>query len=200
MGKNPRIDLDSLSVNDFERIQKIGTVINFKKGEEVFIENDISTHIIIVVEGFVKLSKMNNNKNLPIRYIAPMQLIGESVSTKSNRYPLSAHFMTNGSAIKIEYKCFKQVLLWSPVIGLSMFNLVNNTQLHLFKEMENQRKLSITQRVLLFLVNYESLLPQLLKKEIASILFLPPETFSRQLRTLKDRGYISVEKGVIKIN
>lgn len=61
MGNNPHIYLDSLSVNDFEIFQKIGTVINFKKNEEIFIQNDISTHIIIVMEGFVKLSKMTNS-------------------------------------------------------------------------------------------------------------------------------------------
>jgi CRP/FNR family transcriptional regulator len=152
------------------------------------------------MQGFVQLSKTIESKNIPIRHISPMQLIGESVDTHENRYPLSAHFVTNGIAIVMEYKVCKQMLLWSPNIAMAMFNLINKSQQYLFQEMNNQKLLNSTQRVALFLLEHKLLLPQLMHKDMAMILSLRPETFSRHITKLKSNGYIVLKKNKFKLN
>ena len=200
MSINHILNARAFEVDDFKAFQHIGRVISFKKGEKIFSQNEPSTNIIIVMQGFVQLSKMINSKNVPVRHVAPMQLIGESVHTNQNRYPLSAHFITDGIAIIIEYKVFKQMLLWSPKIAMAMFNLVNKSQQHLFQEMENQRVLNTTQRVALFFLEHQLLLSQLKHKEIAAILSLTPETFSRQVTKLKKSKCIVSKEGKIILN
>ena len=164
------------------------------------MENESSTHIVIVLQGFVKLLKMRNSKNVMVRAITPLQLIGESVSTQSNKYGVSAQFITEGLVLSIEYNQLKQLSTWSPNIALSMFNLVNKSQLDLFQEIENKRTLNYTQRVASFLLNYESSLSELKHQEMASILFMSKESFSRGIRNLKDGKLIVVENGKMELN
>lgn len=195
MSINPLLNTRAFEVNEFKAFQNISRLITFKKGEKIFRQNEPSTHIIIVIQGFVQLSKMINSKNIPVRHISPMQLIGESVHANDNRYPLSAHFITDGIAIIMEYKVCKQMLLWSPNIAMAMFNLVNKSQQYLFAEMENQRLLNTTQRVALFLLEHKPLLPKLMHKEMAMILSLTPETFSRQITKLKEERCLEIKEG-----
>jgi CRP-like cAMP-binding protein len=196
----PFLHSEGLDINDLKTLQDIGKIIIFKKGEKIFTQNEPSTHIVIVMQGFVKLFKMTKNKNVMVRAISPMQLIGESVPTEKNRHSLSAQFMTEGMIISIDYKQLEQLSGWSPNIALSIFNLVNKSQLHLFQEIENRRMFTSIQKIALFFLNYESLLPELKYKEIASILFLSNETFSRGIRKLKDEKFIVIENRKVKLN
>ncbi len=196
----PFLHSESLTINDLKLFQDIGSIKTFQKGEKIFSQNEPSTQIVIVMQGFVKLSKMTDSENSITRAIFPMQLIGESVPFEQKLYPVSAHFMTNGLAIIIAYSQFKQLFSWSPKIALSMFNLVNKSQLHLFQEMENKRVLSTAQRVASFLLEYQTLLPQLMHKEMAVILSLASETFSRQITKLKVKRAIVVKDGKIELN
>jgi CRP-like cAMP-binding protein len=200
MSDNPIFNKSVFYKSDLKIFENIGKVIAFKKGEKIFSENEPSTHIIIVLQGFVKLLKMTNSTNIMVRAITPLQLIGESVATQINRYPVSAHFITEGLIISIEYNQLKQLSTWSPNIALSMFNLVNKSQLDLFQEIENKRVFNYTQRIASFLLNYESSLSQLKYKEIAAILFVSKETFSRGIRKLKDEKLIVIENGKMELN
>ena len=200
MSENPRLTLSSRYIEDIKLLNNIGIVKRFKKGEILFKEHKKMTHIMIVIEGIVELSKKNNQKDKEVRYISSFQIIGETLPEMNQRYPLSASFLTNGIAVLVEYDTFRQLLLWSPKTSLNMFKLLNRSQEQLFKKIEKEKTYNSIQRVASFLLEQATHLNQLQYKEMASIIDITPETFSRQLKKLREEQYIHIEEGDMILN
>ncbi|MCK4440754.1 MAG: Crp/Fnr family transcriptional regulator, partial [Sulfurovaceae bacterium] len=185
---------------DLRRFEKMSTTSNFKKGEKIFLQGEPSDYMVVVIEGIVELKKEYNNETKVIKYIKPMQFIGESYLEKHEKYSCSSYFMTDGVAMLISYKAFKNLLPWSPKISLGMIKILRKTHDSIYQELEYQRVFSTTQKVAYFLLNHQSLIPQLLYKEMASILFLTPQILSRELKKLEYEKCLTIKDGVIELN
>ena len=199
MSDNPIFNNTAGYKSDLEVFENIGKVVAFKKGETLFLEKTASSHIVIVLEGCVKLSKAVNNKKVTLRYVLPVQFIGESLPEHKKSYAVTASFMTEGKAILIKSEVFEQMLSWSPNISLHTLHLLNRTQQYIFQDVSNKKNLNAFQRIALFLLEHPSLASQLKKQEIADIIDVVPETYSRNLRKLKDEEYLMYEEGMFKL-
>ena len=200
MSGNPIYNFNALHPYDLRRFEEISTTLNFKKGEKIFLQGEPSDYMVVVIAGIVELKEANNDENKVIKYIKPMQFIGESYPENHGKYSCSSYFMTDGVAMLINYKAFRTLLPWSPKTSLGMINILRKTQESIYQELEHQRVFTATQKVAYFLLTYQYLLPQLRYKEMASILFLTPETFSRQLKKLEEDKCLTIKDRVIELH
>ena len=198
MCSNPIINVSSLFSNNLSIFNEVSNLISFEKSEKLFTQNHSANTIVLILDGFVKLSQVEN-KNAT-KYIQPMQLISDSLPNEKEEYSFSAHAMTQGRALVINYNLFKEKIFWSPKLSLAIIQLLHKSEQQISKEIENQRVFSAMQRVVMFILKYKPLIAQLKHKDMAELLFLTPETFSRQIGKLKEKKYITMKKLEISLN
>ncbi|MBM9502075.1 Crp/Fnr family transcriptional regulator [Leptospira sp. 201903071] len=177
-----------------------GKVEHYKKGEFLFHEGDKPNSLDLLTDGTVQIFKYDGNSNeITMNFFSPISLIAEFAIITGIPYPASGRFISDSKIIRLPL---------SQLINEIKNNIALNHLLlqSLFQKMQSlnmtiNRGLTMDsmQRVAHFLYHLPADCPPLNHGQIASMLILRAETFSRILRQLKDLQIIDPERGQIKI-
>lgn len=187
----------SLEEDELAALAKISQIYNYKEGETLFVVGDVSSVLMLLVEGIASVFKHDDKGNeIVISYFKRYELLAEAATLRHTPLPSSARFQTEGKLIKIDLEEFEKLFMMHPGISYAILqSLLNKIELLQQNIHFNIAKKSID-KILHFYRTNPRLSLDLKQYEIASVLGMTPETFSRNLRKLvKEKKLTKVSTG-----
>lgn len=192
---------------DLAKIDAIVTERSFDKGEQLFAPGDTADSLIIMHQGQVKLTSFGSDgQEKIINLLQAGDFEGTATLFKPQHHVTYGIAVTPGHACVLQREPFQHIMQETPELALRILNelgtkLVNQQAGYIRNQTTNAEG-----RVASYLLEYSNSVKTdtfklpLKKYELASILDLTPETFSRQLKSLAEQGLIQkMPHGQIKI-
>jgi len=172
---------------------------HFTKNSIVFYEGDQSEYLQILLEGSVKLYKTTpKGTQIQINRLTAPALIGEYACFEHQPFPASCEFVTEGVMGLLPFKTVYKHLN-NPDFSLEIIKSLTGKVGLLSALVHKETVLSSEAKVADLMTQQLALFHRLKNNEIASILNLTPETFSRIMTKFKKEGIVSVKKHEVTI-
>jgi CRP-like cAMP-binding protein len=180
----------NLNEKDIDEIKNFTIIKYLKKDDIVFYEKEESKYLHLLVEGIVKVYKVDNKGNeLIIHKFYPPSLIAELANFENMFFPANCSMETDGIILKIEFEKFKKFLKKGDVCFSIMSSLLKKMK-YLDGIIQDNLILDTTTKIAKFIYDNPEAFEDLKQHSIAALLNIKPETLSRKLKKLKDLGII----------
>jgi CRP-like cAMP-binding protein len=174
--------------------------LKFEPNEFLFHAGDSIQYLDLLVEGSIQIFKYDGNQNeITLNYFNPVSIVAEWAVIMGIPYPASAKFVKPSSVYRMSLENFQNKLNNDVNFNhILMFSLLGKIEI-MNSTINRGLTMDSLHRVAHFLYFSNDELLKLKQNQIASLLYLRPETFSRTLKHFKDQGTIKIEKGRIEI-
>ncbi|NLC28759.1 MAG: Crp/Fnr family transcriptional regulator [Campylobacteraceae bacterium] len=188
---------NSLDEKQLETLRNISTITKFKEGNILFYEGDSPKYLYFLLEGLVKICRSDNLDSITVLdYCYTQTLIGEAASLQQTTHQITAECDTDSVLLVVEYESFSKHFLHNPDIALQfIMQLIKKVK----SLMKNRVPQTSVQKIAELIYENIELFKKLKKYKIAAILNMAPETFSRNLKSLKKEGIIDYGGGYFKV-
>lgn len=178
------------------------------KRDILFLEGEQGQRMYFVLEGVVKLSKLGRKGNEVTVFLAQSDdVFAEILSHLNFRYPVTATVLEPATLLSLNVKAMEDQLEAHPKLAGQFIAALAQRIKHLMKTIERLTIEDLQERFLAFLDSQlegsDSNLYTLpvSKKEMAQLMGVTPETFSRMLRALEESNQIQPhENGLIRLH
>lgn len=179
----------SLKEEELKALAEISYVSKYQENATLFLKGDISTSLMILIDGIVSIYKHDNKGNeIVIGYFTRYKLLAEPATLRHTPLPSSATFKSDGAILKIDLAQFEADFLSHPEISYAIIQSL----LHKIDLLQQNIHFNIAsnslEKILSFYEQNPKLSLDLKQYEIASILGMVPETFSRNVKKLVNEG------------
>ena len=175
-------------------------VKHFTKDSIVFYEGDESEYLHILLEGSIKLYKTTpKGTQIQINRLKAPALIGEYACFEHQPFPATCEFVTDGSMGLLPFEMVYKHLN-NPDFSLEIIKSLTGKVSLLSALVHKETVLSSEAKVADLMTQKLALFQRLKNNEIASMLNLTPETFSRIMTKFKKEGIISVESHIVTVH
>ena len=190
--------LRGLKPETVEHIIAPATAVALKAHTTLFRQGDPATAFFIVVDGWVKLYRINvSGEETVIHILTRGDSFAEAVAFTNARYPATAEAVTDARVVRIPANHIVACIRESPDIALAMIASTSQHLRHLVRQVEQLKAQSGVQRVAEFLASLSATeqghcavaLPYD-KVLIAGRLGLTPESLSRAFARLRSIGVV----------
>jgi len=190
----------SLSEAHIKELYDNTHIKHFSKDSIVFYEGDESQYIHILLEGSIKLYKTTpKGTQIQINRLVAPTLIGEYACFEQQPFPATCEFVTEGAMGLLPFDMVYKHLN-NPDFSLEIIKSLTGKVALLSALVHKETVLSSEAKVADLMMQKLSIFTRLKNNEIASMLNLTPETFSRILTKFKKEGIISVENHKVIIH
>lgn len=171
----------------------------YTKDSIVFYEGDKSEYLHILMEGDVKLYKTSpKGSQIQINRFSAPSLIAEFACFEKEVFPATCEFVTDGTIGLLHFNKLYEYLS-HPQFSLELIKSLTGKVVLLSSLVHKETILSSEAKVADLMIKKQSIFNRLKNNEIASILNLTPETFSRILTKFKKEGIIRIEAHTLKV-
>jgi CRP/FNR family transcriptional regulator len=185
-----KVDMFStLQEDELEALEKISRLYEYKENSTLFLEGEMSDSLMILVEGIVSIFKHDTKGNeIVIGYFKPYALLAEPATLRHTPLPSTAAFKTDGAVLKISIEPFEKLLMTDASISYAVIqSLLEKIDL-LQQNIHFNIASSAIEKIMQFYEKSPALSLDLKQYEIASLLGMTPETFSRNVMKLLQEG------------
>jgi len=171
----------------------------FTKNSIVFYEGDESDYFYILLDGTVKLYKTSpKGSQVQIRRLSAPNTIGEYACFEKAPFPATCEFISDGAMGLLHFeKVYKY--LDEKDFALGLIKSLTSKVMILSSLVHKETILSSEAKVADLMIENISIFNKLKNNEIAGILNLTPETFSRIITKFKKKDIIKIDKKRVKI-
>lgn len=190
----------ALNQDETDRLYKISSLKEYKKGNIIFYEGDQPKRLKLLLDGIVKVYKVDSKgKEVILHFFQPQTLIAETAHMQKINYPATAICETDCKLLEIDYALFEKDFLRNPEISLKIIQSLSKKVKALQNVITTNLTMDTFSRVCKFIYENENHINELSHRKIAAILNITPETLSRNLSTLKKDGIVAVNNRKIEI-
>ncbi len=196
-----------LTREQLERVAALAERMHLKEGAHLFEQDDEATRFYLVLEGQIKLFRLSPDGNEKvIEIFTAGQTFGEALMFLEHpHYPVCASALSDTELIALNSKDFISMLKESVESCFLLLGDMSQRLHRLIREIDVLSLQNGTRRVASYLLDlagteqdrFDLDIP---KGVMASRLSLKPETFSRIIRDLHDRGILTVTRRNIEIH
>jgi len=171
----------------------------FTKNSIVFYEGDESDYFYILLDGNIKLYKTSpKGSQVQIRRMKAPNTIGEYACFEKAPFPATCEFLSDGVMGLLHFdKVYKY--LDDKEFSLGLIKSLTSKVMMLSSLVHKETILSSEAKVADLMIENITIFNRLKNNEIAGILNLTPETFSRIITKFKKECIVKVEKAQLKI-
>lgn len=190
----------ALNQTETDRLYKISSLKEYKKGNIVFYEGDQPKKLKLLLDGIVKVYKVDaKGKEVILHFFQPQTLIAETAHMQKINYPATAICETDCKLLEIDYASFEKDFLRNPEISFKIIESLSKKVKALQNVITTNLTMNTFSRVCKFIYDNEKHINELSHRKIAAVLNITPETLSRHLSILKKDGVIVVNSRKIQI-
>ncbi|UOD33941.1 Crp/Fnr family transcriptional regulator [Deferribacteraceae bacterium V6Fe1] len=190
----------------FKLLDSISSLVKKNKKEIFFFEDQEGENIYFLAAGHIKLYKTNDEgKEAIIHFVKPGELFAEILLYLRNRYPVTAEAVVDSVALAINSKKLYQLIKEHPDISMKLIGMMAQRIKYFLNMVENLTLSDARNRLLRYLTvladknkDNKVILPAS-KGDIAILLGIAPETFSRLLKKLTEENIIKVNGKEIEL-
>ena len=199
---------NNLTSSEIETLQPVIQTKYFAKGDYIFREGETSDSLFVVNQGTIKISKLSGEgKEKIVRFLFPGDFFGQFALLQEKKHDAHAEVLDAAAVCIIHKQDFLPIIENNAKMAFS-FVLAISELLHQAEEwmstislLETEQRLA---KLLLlfherndFVASFDLPVP---KKELAALLGTTPETLSRKLASLEERGLISFVRKRVTIH
>lgn len=186
------------------RLAEMSRLRNATKRDLLFMEGAEGKAVYLLVSGSVQLVKTSpEGKETVIKTVKEGELFAEVILFEQSRYPVTAAAVTDAEVIELPRAGFLK-LLDEREFRDDFIVMLMSKQRYLAERIQQLTSMDVEERFVEFLREHYGEQPQITltipKKDIAAAIGATPETFSRLLRTLEERGGFSWKGRVIRVS
>lgn len=171
----------------------------FTKKSIVFYEGDESDYLYILLEGSIQLYKTSpKGSQVQIKRMKAPNVIGEYACFEKQPFPASCEFLTDGVMGLLHFEKVYQYLD-NKEFSLGLIKSLTSKVMVLSSLVHKETILSSEAKVADLMLENIGTFNRLRNNEIASILNLTPETFSRVITKFKKESIVHMVEGKLKI-
>jgi CRP-like cAMP-binding protein len=179
----------------------------FAKGDNIFTEEEESVGFYIVIKGKVKVYKLSfEGKEQILHIVGGKELLGAVSAFAGSPYPAYADAIEKTQAFFFPRKEFLSLIKEEPSVVMNIMANLSMRLQHFTKMIENLSLKEVPGRLgayLLYLCKStgcsDTMEMDISKGQLASLLGTSPETLSRILKKLSDKGILEVKGRNIRI-
>jgi CRP/FNR family transcriptional regulator len=172
----------------------------YKRHEIIFMEGDPYAGLYLVLSGRVKVFKTNpEGKEQIIHLVGPREPFADVPLFTGGPYPATAQALEDTRVLFIAKQAFLDLLQGNPEISLRMLGAFAKRMRQLVNLVESLSLKEVTARLARYLADeakkasHSTFDLPISKANLAAFLGTIPETLSRSLHELENRGIISVQ-------
>ncbi len=199
--------LSGISEEALQRFASTTPVTTFSSGQIIFHQDDPATAFYFVLDGWAAVFREGQDGGrTAIHLVGPGESFAEAVLARDARYPASAEAATDLRIARIDTARFRDLIVQSPELSLSIISAMFGKLRHLVARIEQTQRWSPSRRIAAFLhricgeeaglCSFELPVEQ---RYIAARLSMTPATFSRALAELSAIG-VEAKRRKIVIN
>ncbi len=171
----------------------------FTKKSIVFYEGDESDYLYILLEGSIQLYKTSpKGSQIQIKRMKAPNVIGEYACFEKQPFPASCEFLTDGVMGLLHFDKVYQYLD-NKEFSLGLIRSLTSKVMVLSSLVHKETILSSEAKVADLMLENIATFNRLKNNEIAAMLNLTPETFSRVITKFKKESIIHMVNGELKI-
>ncbi len=196
-----------LSPEQLDRIARHARSLRLDEGQTLFQQGEPVSHFYLSCEGRIKLFRMSPEGNEKIiEIIREQRIFAEALMfNEAERYPVGAAALLPSRVIAINSAEFTAMLHESPETCFLLLGDLSQRLHGLIREIDDLSLRTGASRVAFYLhthlsEEHDSFLLDISKSVLAARLSIKPETFSRIVRGLSDKGIISVQGRKITVH
>lgn len=196
-----------LAENQLERVAHNARRVNLAEGESLFEQGDSADRFYLLRSGQIKLFRLSPAGNEKvIEIVMPGSTFAEALMfLERPHYPVGAQALTAAEVISIDAKDFTEMLKGSVETCFMLLGDMSQRMRGLLREIDELSLHSATCRVAAYLVQQapaerETFELPIAKQVLASRLSVKPETLSRIIKNLSERGIISIKNSRVLIH
>jgi len=202
-----------LSDEELGKIEAVGILKNYRKGELIFSEGENATGFFVNLSGQVKVYKLSvDGREQILHLIFPTEAFAEAALFTGSTYPAFAEALTQTRVLYFPKAQFLGLIQENPQLSLNMIGSLSFWLRRFVDLVEELSLKDVSARVSKYLLDMsiragrkkeEGIVIELevSKMQLASRLGTISETLSRAFRKLSDREIIRVEgKKIIILN
>jgi len=189
----------------FRELRKIAVAKVFEKGEMVFYEGDDGAGFYLLLSGLIKIYKLSmEGKEQTLQFIKPNETFGEVVVFAGKAFPANAEASQKSRVLLFPRKDFLEIIRKNPDLALAMLAILSERLRRFTIQVENISLKEVPGRLAAYFLYLskqegENFILEISKGQLASLLGTIPETLSRILTRMKERGIINVEGRQIQL-
>jgi CRP-like cAMP-binding protein len=195
-----------LDERQFTRVARTAVRVELDEGELLFSQGEPATRFYVVVSGQIKLSRVSpSGGEKIIEIIHAGHSFAEALMFLDRpAYPVGATALQPSILISVDSSNYAAVLRESPDTCFLIMGDMSQRLRGLVQEIDDLTLQSAGARVAGYLLHHAGgngadLVLDAPKQVLAARLSITPETFSRVLRRLSNRGVIAVERDLVHI-
>jgi len=182
----------------YDQLAMIVTDQVFRKGENIFDEEDEGTGFYVVISGRVKIFKLSpEGKEQILHIFGPGEPFGEVAVFTGRRFPASAEALEETRAFFFARKEFMDLISRDPSLALNMLAVLSQRLRRFSGLIESLSLKEVPGRLAAYFLYLqegkkggEDLILEISKNQLASLLGTIPETLSRILARMNRDGFI----------
>jgi CRP-like cAMP-binding protein len=177
-----------------KKIAGMGKIVKVPQNKMIFLEGEKGTSFYVLIEGSVRLFKSAlDGREVTVKLAAPGEIFAEVILFEQDRYPVSATAVSNSALFAMNRTNFN-TLLDDPDFRAEFISVLMKKQRYLAGRILYLTALDVEERFFRFLAEHYGRKAAydiaISKKDLASAIGTIPETLSRLIQRLTQRGII----------
>ncbi len=186
------------TLND-EQIELIASISNVSR---YHYESDISRNLLFLVEGLIKIYKVDKFDNeIFLYHIYKNSMISELTSmSKNDIYCFSnAEFTEDSVVLSVNFEKFQELFLSKNILTMELLEILLKKTHQLQCIVNRELVFDATAKVAFMLNQDLEMFNKLKRQEVSFMLHIQPETLSRVLKRLVRNEAIEIDNGEVTI-
>ena len=189
-----------LNADEIEQINNSCQIVTLNKDNILFYEGDLANSFYILLEGTLKLYKIGNSGNeIIMHHFVQPTLLAEMATFQNDSFPATAISTSQVTKIAIlDKEIFISLLQSNGNLSFHIIGSLISKMKSLEQTIHKNLVYDANQRVCALLKENPEILIDKKHSLVAKILNMAPETLSRNIKKLREKGYL--DKNNIVIN
>ncbi len=200
-------DENILSEEEAKVIKTSGQIIKFKKKDVIFRQGTLTSHVIFLKSGLVKLfTEGRNERSLIMKISKPGEFIGLVSLFGNETYQYSATAVENSEVFFIDFRIFNDILLNNGKYAIYLLKNVAKDNLKIFDRIISQYQKQLPGKIADIILYFSNQIYYsdtfefpLTRTELAELAGTTKESFIRTLTEFKNDKIIEIQGKMIKI-
>jgi CRP/FNR family transcriptional regulator len=193
---------NTLNDEQIELIASISNVSRYPNKSILYYESDISKNLLFLVEGLIKIYKVDKFDNeIFLYHIYKNSMISELTSlNKNDIYCFSnAEFTEDSLILSVNFEKFQELFLSKNILTMELLEILLKKTHQLQCIVNRELVFDATAKVAFMLNQDLEMFNKLKRQEVSFMLHIQPETLSRVLKRLVRNETIEIDNGEVTI-
>ena len=195
-----------LTVDELIQINKNRVELNFKKGEIIIKQGALAAHLVYIKSGLIKVFREHRSEELVLSLETKGKMLGLHSLGSHNLYYYSVAAYDDVSVCLIDLNSVKSLIKSNAKFATKLLNLISEDSLFLYERMAcltikqlNGRFADLLLCLSLRIYKRKIFTVPLTKKDMAGIMNMSQESFSRVIKEFNDDAIIEFSGSQIRI-